>query len=239
MKRTNLRFFCSGVLTTVMLFGCVSAALAASGTVSFNTVNLSMAGEAIFFKNQNLELGSGEQVPSSILYTDSTGGGTTYLPLAYIAQLLDVPVSWHAQTGTVVLNGGPIVLDSEAFLQALAEKWLVDGDYPRNSRGETYGPEGLDEIVGYKPDLISARATNGQSGYLRQSEVDAYRAACSLPIDMEALIALSPNGEPHTLPVYDSEGNVIGEFKFENGDPPSAEALQSAADYGNSQDGTN
>lgn len=238
MKKTNLRFFCSGVLTTVMLFGCISAALAASasGNVSFNSVNLSMAGEAIFSKRQNLELASGEEVPSSIVYTDSTGGGTTYLPLAYIAQLLDVPVSWHAPTGTVVINGGNVVVDTDVFLQDLAEKWLVDGDYPRNSKGETYGPESLDEIVGHKPDLIGAVATNGEHGYLRQSEVEAYRAACSLPVDIEALIALSPNGEPHTLPVYDSEGNVIGEFKFENGDLPSAEELQHAIDYGNSTD---
>lgn len=238
MKKTNFRAFCAGILTTVVLLGCVSGALAASTSdnIFFNSVNLCMAGEAIFSRRQNLVLASGEEVPSSIVYTDSTGGGTTYLPLAYIAQLLDVPVSYHAPTGTVVINGGNVVVDTDVILQDLAEKWLVDGDYPRNSKGETYGPESLDEIVGHKPDLTSAVATNGEHGYLRQSEVEAYRAACSLPIDTEALIALSPNGEPHTLPVYDSEGNVIGEYKFENGDSPSAEELQHTIDYGNSAD---
>lgn len=236
MKKTNLRAFCAGALTTVALLGCVSGALAASasGNVSFNSVNLSMAGEAIFSKRQNLELASGEEVPSSIVYTDSTGGGTTYLPLAYIAQLLDVPVSWHAATGTVVINGGNVVVNTDVILQDLAEKWLVDGDYPRNSKGETYGPESLDEIVGHKPDLTSAVATNGEHGYLRRSEVEAYQA---LPV--EELIAISESGEPYILPVYDSEGNVIGEYKFENGDSPSAGELQHAIDYGNSQNSTN
>ena len=43
---------------------------------------------------------------------------------------------------------------------------LVDGDYPRNSLGETYGSTLSESIVGYEPDLISAVSEDGTEGYI-------------------------------------------------------------------------
>ena len=102
--------------------------------------------------------------------------------------------------------------EPDEFLQALAEQWLVDGNYPKNSKGETYGPDILEEILGYKPDLIAVTATNGKEGYLRQTEMNEY-----LNLPPEELNKIEISGKPYALPVYDYEGNVIGEFKFENG----------------------
>lgn len=85
--------------------------------------------------------------------------------------------------------------------QKIAKETLVDGEYPKNSSGESYGGTMLAEYVGYAPDLVSAQGTQGESGYIRDAEIDA-------------LPNLPKEECPHafTVPLYDSEGGVIGEF---------------------------
>lgn len=56
----------------------------------------------------------------------------------------------------------------------------------------------------HMPDLISTTATNGQDDYLRNSE-------------LEALLSSFDEQRSNKLPVYDLEGNIIGEFTFEDG----------------------
>ena len=53
------------------------------------------------------------------------------------------------------------------------------------------------------PDLIAAAASNGEEGYIRKSELDEYRSI--------------HNPQYNSIPVYDLDGNVIGEFQFVNG----------------------
>ena len=204
MKKLNLRSFFAGVLTATLLFAVITTALAASGSVTYNGINLTVGGKAILSKGEYLELASGEKVPSSILYVDQAGGGTTYLPMRYLAELLGVSVTWDQATGTADLKNRQTVVEPDQLMQELAEKWLVDGDYPKNDKGETYGPEILFDVVGHMPDLISTTATNGRDGYLRNSE-------------LEALLSSFDEQRSNKLPVYDLEGNVIGEFTFEDG----------------------
>lgn len=211
MKKGILSFLAGALASATVLLG-TTAVLAASGVVQFNGVNISMNGQTVFSKEDYLKLDSGEYVPSSILYIDSKNGGTTYLPLAYISKLLNVSISWDESTGTIIIGNEVNVEEPDEFLQALAEQWLVDGNYPKNSKGETYGPDILEEILGYKPDLIAVTATNGKEGYLRQTEMNEY-----LNLPPEELNKIEISGKPYALPVYDYEGNVIGEFKFENG----------------------
>lgn len=205
MKRKNWPSFFTGMLTAALLFGCMTTALAASGAVSFNRVTLSKDGEVIFSKGEFLETSAGQKIPSSILYTDEQGGGTTYLPVAYISSLFGEPVAWDGETDTVLL-GGSLPDETQELLQHLADLWLVDGDYPKTSKGETYGPDTLELLLGYAPDLIAAGATNGAEGYIRRTDMDH---VTELMLSGE----LAP-GEPYTVPVYDLEGNVIGEFQF-------------------------
>ena len=204
MKKLNLQSFWAGILTAVLLFAVTSTALAASGSVTFNAINLTKEGKIIFNQDEDFELASGEKVPSSILYVDQSGGGTTYLPMRYLAELLGMSVTWDQATGTADLKNKQTVVEPDQFMKELAEQWLVDGDYPKNSKGETYGPEILFDVVGHMPDLISTTATNGQDGYLRNSE-------------LEALLSSFDEQRSNKLPVYDLEGNVIGEFTFEDG----------------------
>ena len=79
---------------------------------------------------------------------------------------------------------------------------LVDGVFPTNSLGETYGSSTLGAYVGYEPDLVAATGTNGEHGYICRADEQ------SVPHDLPAAEC------PHefAIPLYDSEHNVIGEF---------------------------
>ncbi len=82
----------------------------------------------------------------------------------------------------------------------LMERWgplMVDGGWPVNSKGQTYGPIGLSEVFGTMPDLVSAVNDDGVRGFIKISS------------DPNAPAPVSDDG---TSPLYDSEGNVIGEF---------------------------
>lgn len=81
---------------------------------------------------------------------------------------------------------------------------LVNGEYPKNSRGESYGSESFGRYVGYHPDLVSARGTRGESGYIYRP--DESSVPCNLPKDQC----------PHAflIPLYDEEHNEIGKFEM-------------------------
>lgn len=107
-------------------------------------------------------------------------------------------------------------------LQTLPQEMLgqlENGAYPRNSKGETYGSELLKNVAGGDPDLISAIGTNGEHGYVRESDMGYY----NVHNPDEALAYMEemkkyPNG--YDIPLYDSEGNVIGVFRMSTGGEP-------------------
>lgn len=81
------------------------------------------------------------------------------------------------------------------------EIYLVNGDFPRNKKGETYGTMLLADYVGYAPDLEVE-----EEGYIRYAERQAAR---------DALDGLSKEECPHeyTYPVYDKEGEFLRNAK--------------------------
>lgn len=96
--------------------------------------------------------------------------------------------------------GNPEVL--EPFEIADTGRYLVNGAYPVNSRGESYGPKGYAAYVGFGPDLVSAVGTNGEDGYTCDE-------------DMQAVPRSLPEGEcPHEfeIPLYDAEHKEIGKY---------------------------
>ena len=98
-----------------------------------------------------------------------------------------------------------------AEAQALAAATLVNGEYPVNSRGETYGSETLAGIVGHGPDLIAAVGTEGESGYIRAADLN--RPEINTPEEAMAYMETILAGPSEKLiPLYDSEGVQIGQF---------------------------
>lgn len=97
------------------------------------------------------------------------------------------------------------LVGNDGALQDLEKKakeiYLVNGDFPKNKKGETYGTMLLADYVGYEPDLEVE-----EEGYVRMAEKQAAG---------DALDGLSKEECPHeyTYPVYDKEGNVIREAK--------------------------
>ena len=82
---------------------------------------------------------------------------------------------------------------------------MESGDYRRNSKGESYGHLTLSDYVGYDPELVYLAEypqEDRPAGYFRASE-------------REAVPNLPKDQCPHnfTIPLYDSEGTVIGEYK--------------------------
>ena len=95
----------------------------------------------------------------------------------------------------------------------LIERWLVDGKYPRNQFGESYGPQSLAKYAGEEPDLIPVRSTNGEWGYARAEDFNGPEIHT-----LEDAAAYMENlPDSWAIPVYDLEGNVIGKFVFESG----------------------
>ena len=82
-----------------------------------------------------------------------------------------------------------------------------NGDYPVNSKGEAYGSAMLASVVGYEPDLISAIGTDGVEGYLRLEDTIA-----NIRTPEEAASYMETYYEDNVLPLYNSEGEVIGTF---------------------------
>ena len=78
--------------------------------------------------------------------------------------------------------------------------------YQVNRDGLTYGSGMSYELCGEYPDLIQAVGTNGNSGYVRNTDV-MYIAK-----DTEDAAEYSKTVEGSTIPVYDIDGNIIDTF---------------------------
>ena len=97
--------FLAGAATALALTALATSALAASGQVSFNFANVALNGETKIAAGSTVTVANGQQVPSSILYTDAIGGKTNYLPIRAISELLGVEIDYDSSTRTVLLGG--------------------------------------------------------------------------------------------------------------------------------------
>lgn len=107
-------------------------------------------------------------------------------------------------------------------------QFLVDcpnGEYPKNSKGETYGSRVYREYVGHLPDLIAAVATDtGASGYVESNFMNGYLGypyvINGVPDDIDKYTEWRKN-QPAELkfPVYDAEHEqILGYFYQTNED---------------------
>lgn len=159
-KNHSVISFFGGVLVTALTVGCVTTALAASDLVSFSPVNLDLNGRAVFAAGDTLKTEGGQDVPSSIVYTDEAEGGTTYLPLRTIANLLDVPITWDGNENTVVLgrsDPGGITVEPGAG----ASDW---NSLALHQAGKTAGPFAEVQPTARKSGIMLLEETQFRSG---------------------------------------------------------------------------
>ena len=120
----------------------------------------------------------------------------------------------------------PEMREAEEESAKITRQWmeedLVNGEYPRNRLGETYGRDFAYEL-GESPDLIAAVDDGGLEGYIA---LDESRYTLGLSPEMRNAFenwCQENKVKGYTLPLYDSEHNRIGTF-CGNGDgnaPPS------------------
>lgn len=91
---------------------------------------------------------------------------------------------------------------------------LVNGDYPRNSKGETYGCWPWSEYTGYTPDLIAVVATDtGARGYVEHIHMNGYYGY-PYPVNtwedsMSYMEWLKTQPAERQVPVYDAEHETV------------------------------
>ncbi len=112
------------------------------------------------------------------------------------------------------------LVNNPSFLKEAAQRnlgQLVNGEYPKNSRGESYGADWFCDYVGYHPDLISAQGENGANGYIRRSD-EPGREFLDAGDTQGYQDWIRENPGPYPTPLYDSEGNTIGIFMIGGSD---------------------
>ena len=99
----------------------------------------------------------------------------------------------------------------EQLFDALRESLGETGGYPVTASGKTYGSALLADEVGQQPDLILAEGCDGVEGYVLAEDL---RPDAVEPDEVRAYMEEMKRraGETDTIPLYDLEGNVIGEF---------------------------
>lgn len=113
--------FLAGCVTSAAILVLGTTVLAAGGQVSFNFANVALDGETKITAGADITAPNGQQVPSSILYTDETGGKTNYLPVRTISELLGVEIGYDSATKTVLLG------EQDAASQGTYWQRTVDG----------------------------------------------------------------------------------------------------------------
>nr|WP_325212918.1 peptidoglycan DD-metalloendopeptidase family protein [uncultured Oscillibacter sp.] len=135
------------------------------------------------------------------------------------------------KAGDIIANEGVDPLRVEYDVESLydirrreeiVEKYLVDGEYPRNSKGQTYGPHEpyTYDCVEDLPDLqrlgiwdVNTRTDleEGTEAYMSTQAKWVYNSKLGTMARDDVII--KENGEKY-IPVYDVEGNQIGLYQW-------------------------
>lgn len=118
MKK-RITSFTTGFLTAVLLLALCTTALAASGKVDFNQVGIRVMREQQVKAGETYTAPNGQQVPSTITYTDAAGGKTNYISVRQLSELIDADISWDAKTNSVDI--GVFQAPSEVIVTAGVE----------------------------------------------------------------------------------------------------------------------
>lgn len=98
----DVKNYFKGLITGVIICAVVCAIPAMADTIDviFNQVRINVDGLDKIQWDENIDLGDGEEAPSSIMYK-----GTTYLPMRKLANLMGKDVRWNGDSNTVSVTG--------------------------------------------------------------------------------------------------------------------------------------
>ena len=140
---------------------------------------------------------------------------------AYVGEGYFPNIQWYKQYVDKygVLRRVDLIGNSEV----VPREWLVsliDGEYPRNISGETYGAEIVSDYVGYAPDLLSVIGENGIHGFIRHSECPGPDMFLNVSSDYASAVKSyleweKDNPGPWNINLYDQNGNIVGDFRIE------------------------
>lgn len=100
----KISFFFAGMAVSMLLCLCVTTALAVSGAVSFNQVNVTVNEIPLFNQGEPITTSAGTAVPSTITYTDEQGNPTHYVSVRALGDAFGMPVNWDGDTNSANLS---------------------------------------------------------------------------------------------------------------------------------------
>lgn len=132
----------------------------------------------------------------------TTNDATLYLSGAY---------EIHSGSGRIVRGTAGTVRYENGVCAAVRPATLMEEDgltgYPVSAGGLTYGSLLYAGELGEMPDLIAAVGTNGAAGYILREDFAPELYTQAAVEEWQAALA-----ENNRIPLYDLEGNPIGEF---------------------------
>ncbi|WP_409969897.1 hypothetical protein RFF05_08355 [Bengtsoniella intestinalis] len=97
MKKKTM--IATGVVASLLALSW--SALAAQIQIAYNQIGVTVRGDEQISIGSTYTAPNGEEVPSSITYTDATGATTNYLSIRQISELLDAQIQWNSETQSV------------------------------------------------------------------------------------------------------------------------------------------
>jgi hypothetical protein len=182
--KQNFVPFCAGMVSAVVLTTCVTGAVAATAGISkWNAINIEVNGEPVLEADKNLTTDYGTSIPSSILYVDETGGGTTYIPIRIFTEMMDLSTAWDGEESVLDIAlptetvESPLSLNQQGITIVGTATEIEPISAPKNAttllESSCTDEEEFEKIVSLdreKGDYVSVTVTN-QNNYAIQLEL--------------------------------------------------------------------
>ncbi len=98
--------FLSGFVCALLLIALVTSVFAFTGKITVSKSNVKLNGDLVLLGSSEYSLANGCSAPVSLVYTDEKGGGTTYLPVRKISEILGVPIEWDGASKSILIYTG-------------------------------------------------------------------------------------------------------------------------------------
>ena len=103
----RIPIFMAGMLTMAALAALVEPVSAVGEKIAYNQVGIRVMREQQVQAGETYTAPNGQQVPSTITYTDAAGGKTNYVSARQLSELIDADISWDAKTNSIDIGVFP------------------------------------------------------------------------------------------------------------------------------------